>query len=605
MANIAMASIISQKIQQSFANRFFEMYQVPLIEEEITPEHVLKYLNGPADVFKVLHEEEEVILETGPLSHDTPQPNLKWVAPMQLCRQYVQEFVPEHPFNQDSDLFIVTDLAKRFEEECGAVVYAMRSHTKQLHFLYNCVANFVRSLEGSVLVVGDNGGAIAYRTQFEHTYAMYRDQPDWELVADIPDKRRHCVLYKQDLETIFQKQKFDHVVVFLYSHDFVYPKESRVHYLSLLAGNGGISKMRKTNEFNVNGKVTTLHPEPVGSMVCHTSFFPVYDPLDNFVIWYTDLFPSHCASASLTPLTNTIRLGPSQHVVVSDKLDGKLHYLNVVNNRACIQDENLNIVEELFSKDLFDQRLVLELVGDIYFVVEPLYYSGVTTFGEWLDIGSYIEYENLQFKKWYPFPKDLGWQRFAKSGEGVVIKGRNSYIGGRDYAFRRLQTYYLKMPERVSYEDHVEIYHSEDRKSFVYRGYHNIYTDPKIVYKGPGIYEINYKTNTLYRFRDKKHADPAWYVDAVVSKVDFSKILTVPLRFIEFAENANQGLGGMVKIESHRVSESHVLDKNNYSNYNQLSVAFPAPIGSMLLYDNKVYSVTNCYDGHCVGILMS
>jgi len=602
MATIGIASMLAQKMQQSFANKFFELYQVPLIEEEVTPEHVLKYLNGPANVYKTIYEEENVVLETAPLCHDTPQPNLKWVAPMQLCRQYVQEFLPTNPYDEKKDEFISTPLAKRFEEECGAVVYAMRSHTKQLHFLYNCVSNFVRALQGKILIVGDNGGAIAYRTQFEHTYVMFRDQPDWELICDIPDQRRHCILYKQDLETIFQRQRFDHIVVFLYSHELDYPLDSRVHYISLLSGNGGIVKMRKKNEFNVNGKVTTLHPDPIGSIVCHTSFFPVHDPLDNFVIWFTDLFPSRDNSASLTPLTNNIRLGPVQHVMISDKLDGDLFYLNVELGKMAMLNDKFEVIKNFGKTDLVEQRLILEKVGEKYYVTEPLFYSGLSYFSEWLKLGAYPISKNFGFKRWHPFPVDLNWQKFAKSGEGVVIKSRKCLIGSRDYAFRKLQTYFVKLPARVSYEDKVEIFHSQDRKEFVYRGQHNIYTDPKLVYKGPGVYEINFRFNTLYRKRDKIFADPAWYVESVSMSLDFSRILTVPLKFTEFTENTNQGLGGMIRIKSHRVAASHILDDNKY---NQITVSFPAEIGSMLVYLNKTYSVCRSFEGHCVGVLMS
>jgi len=223
-------------------------------------------------------------------------------------------------------------------------------------------------------------------------------------------------------------------------------------------------------------------------------------------------------------------------------------------------------------------------------------------FSEWLKLGAYPISKNFGFKRWHPFPVDLNWQKFAKSGEGVVIKSRKCLIGSRDYAFRKLQTYFVKLPARVSYEDKVEIFHSQDRKEFVYRGQHNIYTDPKLVYKGPGVYEINFRSNTLYRKRDKAFADPAWYVESVSMSLDFSRILTVPLKFTEFTENANQGLGGMIRIKSHRVAASHILDDNKY---NQITVSFPAEIGSMLVYLNKTYSVCRSFEGHCVGVLMS
>jgi len=600
MATLGIASVVAQKLKQSFANKFFDMYNISLMEEDYTPEHVMQYLNGPANVYKVVHEVEDVVVETAPPYDTTPAPNLKWVAPMALCRNYVQTFVPTMPYDEDLDKFISTDKDQDFEKECGAVVYAMRSHTKQLHFLYSCVAAFVKSLQGEILVVGDNGGAVAYRTNFEHTYTMYRGQPDWELLQDIPDKRKGCIIYNEQFENLFHTRRFDHIVVFLYSYDFLFPEGASVHYLNMIPGNGGIIKMKRTNEYNINGKVVTLHPQPIGSVVCHTSYFKVHDPLDNFVSWYTDLFPSStCLTASLSPLTNHNRLGPISNILISDKVDGELHYFEVRDGCMELLDRDLKM---LMHGEIFlpDQRLILEKVGDHYFVVEPLYYSGISKFQEWLELGDYMADQNFSHKRWYPFPIDLNWQQFAKSGEGVVIKSKESFIGSRDYAFRRLQTYYVKIPSRVSYEDKVERYQSKDQKNSVYRGCHNIYSDPDLVFNGTGVYEVNVQRSSLSRKRDKEYADPAWYVDSVTMKLDFVKIFSLPLKLMEFAECASQGLGAMTQLKSHRVAYSQIIENR----FNQIIVDFPTEIGAMLLYCDKIYSVTHTYEGHSAGIMM-
>jgi len=203
-------------------------------------------------------------------------------------------------------------------------------------------------------------------------------------------------------------------------------------------------------------------------------------------------------------------------------------------------------------------------------------------------------------KRWYPFPIDLNWQQFAKSGEGVVIKSKESFIGSKDYAFRRLQTYYVKIPSRVSYEDKVERYQSKDQKNSVYRGCHNIYSDPDLVFNGTGVYEVNVQRSSLSRKRDKEYADPAWYVDSVTMKLDFVKIFSLPLKLMEFAECASQGLGAMTQIKSHRVAYSQIIENR----FNQIIVDFPTEIGAMLLYRDKIYSVTHTYEGHSAGIMM-
>jgi len=608
MATLGIASIVAQKMKQTFANKFFEMYNISLMESEFSAETVMQYLNGPANVYKMVHEIEDIVVETAPPYEMTPAPNLKWVAPMDLCRNYVQNFFPTNPYDEGFDEFITTDKKKDFERECGAVVYAMRSHTKQLHFLYACVASFVKILKGEVLVVGDNGGAVAYRTNFEHTYTMYRGQPDWELLQDIPDKRKGCIIYNEQFENLFHTRKFDHIVVFLYSYDFIFPKDAVVHYLNIIPGNGGIIKIRGNNEFNINGKVVTLHPNPVGSLICHTSYFPVHDPLDNFVSWYTDLFPaSSCLTASLSPLTNYNKLGRITNVLVSDKVDGELCYFEVKNKQMRVYDSKSRILFEGVDS-LPDQKIILERVDDTYFVVEPLYYFGKAKFGDWLELHDYML--NVQFdgqcfkfehKIWHPFPLDLNWQQFAKSGEGVVIKSRDSLIGSKDYAFRKLQTYYIKVPSRVSYEDRVERFQSKDHKNWVYRGCHNIYSDPDLVFDGTGVYEIHVQRCALFRKRDKVHADPAWYVDAVTMILDFSKIFCVPLKLIEFADNANQGLGAMSHVKHHRVAVSQVMPSPHF---NELHVNFPADVGSILSHLGKVYVVFESDISCSAGVLM-
>jgi len=69
---------------------------------------------------------------------------------------------------------------------------------------------------------------------------------------------------------------------------------------------------------------------------------------------------------------------------------------------------------------------------------------------------------------------------------------------------------------------------------------------------------------------------------------------------MEFAECANQGLGAMTQVKSHRVAESQVIKDG----YNLIHVTFPTEIGAMLLYCDKIYSVTHVYEGHSTGIMM-
>jgi len=583
------ARIVANKIKIGFANKFLGIYNSLLTEDDFTPDKVLACFKTEADIFKLVEDDNEPVLETAPPYDETPAPNLKWVAPMELVREYVQAFDPVEPYDEQTDQMIKTPMAGRFEVECGAVVYAKNSTTKQLNFLYNCVVNFIKSLEGSVLVIGDNGGAIAYRTRFEHAYTMYRREIDFEVLKE--SNRKGVFIHEDEYDTLFDRRHFDHIVVFLYSYDFEFPETSQVHYVSLVPGTSGISQTSLTNEFLINGKIVTFHPWPTGDLICHTSLFPVYDALDHFVIWRTPLQPTRYA-CSIAPLTNISRLGPINEVMISEKMDGQPYYFELKDNVAYIRDFD-GVIQ--FHKPMIglNQLLVLEKVDEIYYVVEPLYCSGCGTFGEWLLKGRYLKIADFRFKKWHPFPLDLNWSEFA-SDEGVVIKSKTSICGYRDVNFRKLSTYYLKLPKRVTYEDFVEKVEVEKTGRYLFKGYHNVYSDEQNVFKLPGIYEVNVSSLNLYRHREKKQADPTWYVTAVSEKIDFDKVFTIPLNFVRFIQTPNQGLSGMRTIKSHNVSARHVIDEGK----GHLSVNFKAEIGSLLNYCNKYYVVSNSYEGH-------
>jgi len=600
-ATMDMARIISEKVRQAMSNKFLEIYKTSLTESEYTPEKVMSYLNTSANIFHTVHEDTSIHLETAPVVEETPEPNLKWIAPMELVRTYVQNFVPRIPYDEVKDELISTDLAPRFQKECGAVVYSKHSKTKQLGFLYNCVVNFCKSLEGSVLVIGDNGGAIAHRTNFRYHYTMYRGEPDLSLLNEC--KRPGCIIYQDEFQSLFHRRHFDHIVVFLYSYDFEFPSDSRVHYLSLLSGNGGISNTLRDSEFSIGGKLVSLHPNPVGDFVVHTSFFPVYDPLDHFVVWYTDLFPNiKTRSASLTPLTNLARLGPQNQVLISDKSDGEVFYLESKNAVVSIVNAQKEIIDQWVNTNSVDQILIIEKVGKVYVVVEPLFYAGVIYFGMWVDLGEYFIREDFRFKTWYAFPDDLDWESYATSREGVVFKGRSCPIGFRDHAFRRLSTYYLKLKNRVSYEDYVDKIWDRTKTVYVFRGMHNIYEDHDNVYESAGVYEINFETLSLFRRRrEKKFADMCWYVEAVTTKVDFSKVFSIPICIVQHYEQRDQGLRAMYQVKSQIVQESLVLDRSP----GQIIVKFSAEIGSLLLFASRMYSVISNFEGMSVANLMA
>jgi len=150
MANIGIARVVAAKIKDGFMDKYMSMFSIPFDQKELTTEVVLNYLNSPANCAKVVYEDTKIHLETASPLDETPQATLKWVAPMEEIRGYVQEFDPVCPYDEKNDEFIETKRAEKLEVESGAVVYSKRAKTKQLHFLYNCVRMFCDSLEGSV-----------------------------------------------------------------------------------------------------------------------------------------------------------------------------------------------------------------------------------------------------------------------------------------------------------------------------------------------------------------------------------------------------------------------------------------------------------------------
>lgn len=160
-----------------------------------------------------------------------------------------------------------------------------------------------------------------------------------------------------------------------------------------------------------------------------------------------------------------------------------------------------------------NQILICEMVKDTIYICEPLVHPA-NEFGKWdaLKYGQSVfhvfDRDYLFVKKfWYPFPVNGDWQSYADSGEGIVLKNRNSVLGYHNMRYGKLESYYLKLPDRVSYEDLIEFRNGQ------FIGYHGVYTDPDNCYSSHGVYEVFLRKRVLVRFRSrKKFGDPHWYV---------------------------------------------------------------------------------------------
>jgi len=177
----------------------------------------------------------------------------------------------------------------------------------------------------------------------------------------------------------------------------------------------------------------------------------------------------------------------------------------------------------------------------------------------------------------------------------------SSIIGSRDYAYRKLTTYYLKLRHRASYEDLVFANYSKDGKESVLRGHHNIYKDPNKVYVGEGIYEVLVNSLELYRHRPaKKFADSLAYVQAVSSEITFSTVFSSVFSVVTCVDKDTMGLISLRNVVPFHVPQNLVVDIT----MGTIIVNATFDLESLLVYDSKYYKVVGSACGKSVANLM-
>jgi len=89
---------------------------------------------------------------------------------------------------------------------------------------------------------------------------------------------------------------------------------------------------------------------------------------------------------------------------------------------------------------------------------------------------------------------------------------------------------------------------------------HAIYTDPNKVFKGTAVYEVNAKTNIIFRKRDKRNPDFSWYVDIVRnSPVDLKNIFCVTNPEFYFVRRDGGGISDIRTCQTIRLENSDIL----------------------------------------------
>lgn len=226
-------------------------------------------------------------------------------------------------------------------------------------------------------------------------------------------------------------------------------------------------------------------------------------------------------------------------------------------------------------------------------IAEPTFHKKLRMFGEWIappekyEFGACELFNNVSVKQWNEFQPEA-WKNFAVSGEGVVIKKRFSYIGSKNPYFGKLNSYYIKLPDRVSYEDRIDLVAGE------YIGLHAIYTDPNKVFKGTAVYEVNAKTNIIFRKRDKRNPDFSWYVDIVRnSPVDLKNIFCVTNPEFYFVRRDGGGISDIRTCQTIRLKNSDILQQKRktdcYKYYVKSGVV--CHVGDYILVGRRTYKV--------------
>jgi len=316
------------------------------------------------------------------------------------------------------------------------------------------------------------------------------------------------------LEACFQRVNFDHIVYCFSSNRLIeYGWSAQRHYLSFVPGINGIVSGKKPGEFLLKGRIMSCSSFAVGTIVSHSLLCGDNGPYDSSILWYTQKMDIH-RHCSMIPLSSSDFVGTVDEIYISDKLDGETLYFSIFGGIVEVfRPEFSNDLYDSFSLPWPNQVLVCEMVGRNIIITEALVHPS-NLFSEWCAVRYPVVKVMLKGKEyvvkrkpWYDFPLNGKWEKYADSGEGVVFKNRNCVLGYHSLRYGKLETYYLKLPQRVSYEDRIE------RLENQLVGLHGIYLDPDKVFVGGGVYEILMKSRTLRRARGyKKECDPHWYV---------------------------------------------------------------------------------------------
>jgi len=597
------------QVLRSMSEDFQEKYGFPLDSmDQFSDNNVENYVRGNLNLGVIKEEAKLAYLEMAPPNKMPATPGVKLATPMATYRQYVDEFEASCPYDEQNDRLATTSLAKDIATHVGAVVFNENSVDKPHKPVYQACAQFINKLEGNILVVGDVNGAVTIKLKKDKKVKVLPVNECWtaESYSWLKDREKFRMEW-EELSTSFDKMHYDHIVYLFkgINEPEIVERNSKVHYLDFIPGKFMVEE--KPGKYMYKGKNLTVYPKRGNNGVPHTVLFGHNaHPINYQVIWWTYEVPEE-VSPSMIPLSPQNGIGWPQNLMCSEKKDGDPAMIIMKNGRGKLIDKDKS-VETFDYEGEVNQVLLCEQIEDKIYVLEPAC-TDSNTFGEWLETQSRrrpfrVGNFKILFKDWFSVTESRVKQFMSYENEGVCFKRKNDRIGQMDPIFRKISTFYVKNPERASYEDYV--YHV--RKGII-RGMHSFYEDPNGIYNGEGVYEVkaNYPYS-LIRKRKKDRADPAWYVDIVKMKFNYHQFLVETNKeMFEIAQDHKGGLVHLSRKESTIAKDTNVVK----SGLNTIiyRTGFHFAVGHRIYALGKEWKVSlkrenntlqGIYDYHCV-----
>jgi len=494
----AFESLMIFEALSCFKGEFVKMYGFDAEDDMQSLESVNEYVrkNCGQGVIKT-DGNDNCFLEMGPPAQENVMIEAHYVSVMETYRGFFNSFELGSPYDEDNDVLATTPYAKDIEDHNGAVVFNKSSKDKPHKPVYEYCADFVKKLEGVVLVVGDVNGGIASRLFRQDFYALPVDE-FWSVEHkswNFQSKDR--LIDWEDVPTFLQKHRLDHIVYLFrpaFKVDPIVLPDVKEHFLDFIPS----AEMFENGpgDYTYKGKRLTVWPAKKGRNATHASICGAakLSTIGFLMQWVTDIIPT-MYSPSVIPLTQEINLGSPETLMMSEKSNGVPAELLVSGGEAELRiflgdDSQVKVVKDRFALDEPDALFLCEVIDTEVVILEPVIYPA-RTFEEWVKKCEFmVRSGNFRYsvKDWCDLTKERCQRYMSEPYEGFVVKRKMDRIGQMDPTFKKIRTFYIKNPRHASYEDYIN--QMKEDEGTLLRGYHAIYEDIFGVFEGEGVYEV-------------------------------------------------------------------------------------------------------------------